>query len=240
MLKKPGRVESALLKWLTRQATVSAVTEVSAHVRMVELEGEDLKGAEWAPGDKIQMELGGLFSFRTFTPICWDRANGGTKFLAYLHGDGPASQWAAALKPGDRCAMYGPRRSIDLGSAARPLVLFGDETSFGLALSLSAMEDGASGASFLFEVTSKEESAAVLAALGIPATPIERLADDAHLGMLEEAFGQLAERTEPAQFVFTGKASSIQRLSQAAKRRGFTPVQIKSKAYWAPGKTGLD
>ncbi|WP_293551315.1 hypothetical protein [Parvibaculum sp.] len=40
--------------------------------------------------------------------------------------------------------------------------------------------------------------------------------------------------------MLTGTSLSIQRLSKALKARGFTSGQIKAKAYWAPGKTGLD
>jgi len=40
--------------------------------------------------------------------------------------------------------------------------------------------------------------------------------------------------------VLTGKAQSIQYVSRALKIAGVGSSRIKAKAYWAPGKTGLD
>jgi NADPH-dependent ferric siderophore reductase len=238
MLKEPGFVEARLLKWLTRAARVSAVETLTPHFRLVDLQGEALKDHVWAAGQKAQIQLGGFVS-RTYTPMSWNNDKGATRFLAYIHGDGPASRWAGALAAGDEVLMFGPRGSLDLSSAQKPLVFFGDETSFGLAHSVAAC--GVGDASFLFEVTSVAESGTVLAALGIAnATLVERKADDAHMNEVEGALMQTVEARKPRQFVLTGKSLSIQRLSKALKGRGFTSAQIKSKAYWAPGKTGLD
>lgn len=118
-------------------------------------------------------------------------------------------------------------------------MLFGDETSFGLAHSVAAC--GVGDTAFLFEVTSVAESETVLAALGIAnAALVERKSDDVHMDEVERALMQTVTARKPRQFVLTGKSLSIQRLSKALKGRGFISAQIRSKAYWAPGKTGLD
>ena len=41
-------------------------------------------------------------------------------------------------------------------------------------------------------------------------------------------------------FVLTGKAGTVQRLRQRLKRLAVPASRIATKAYWAPGKTGLD
>lgn len=69
---------------------------------------------------------------------------------------------------------------------------------------------------------------------------MERKVEDAHMDDVERELMQIVEARKPKQFVMTGKSLSIQRLSRALKGSGFTSAQIKSKAYWAPGKTGLD
>lgn len=238
MLKKPGFVETAFLKWLTRTANVSAIEELTPQFRLVTLTGEALKDHAFVVGQKTQMQLGGFVS-RTYTPMMWDNVAGQTKFLAYLHGDGPASRWAGALKIGDEVAMFGPRGSLDLAEVTTPALLFGDETSFGLAHALAA--SGVGDVSFLFEVNSAAESSDALAALGIAdATLVERVAGDMHLDALEDRMGQLVEARDFKQFVLTGKSVAIQHLSRALKARGVTSAEIKAKAYWAPGKTGLD
>ena len=238
MLKKPGFVETTFLKWLTRTAKITAIEELSPQFRLVTLTGEALKDHEFVVGQKTQVQLGGFVS-RTYTPMMWDKAAGQTKFLAYLHGDGPASRWAGALKVGDDVAMFGPRGSLDLSDVKTPALLFGDETSFGLAHALAA--SGVSDVSFLFEVNSLADAGQALGALGLAhAVLVERLAGDMHLDGLESRMVEMIEARKPKQFVLTGKSVSIQRLSRALKARGVTTAEIKAKAYWAPGKTGLD
>ncbi len=91
----------------------------------------------------------------------------------------------------------------------------------------------------LFEASDAAESQPVLAAIGLgDASLIERTAGDAHLAAAE---AELVRHAAPGrQFIFAGKASSIQRVSQALKAVGVGSARIKAKAYWAPGKTGLD
>lgn len=126
MLKEPGFLETRFLRWLTRAATVTAIEDLTPHFRLVDLQGEALKDHVWVAGQKMQMQLGGFVS-RTYTPMSWDNDKGHTRFLAYIHGDAPASRWASALKTGDTVAILGPRHSLDLSSVQKPLVLFGDE-----------------------------------------------------------------------------------------------------------------
>ena len=59
-----------------------------------------------------------------------------------------------------------------------------------------------------------------------------------HLEEMEAALPALA--AAGATFVLTGKAGTIQRLRQELKRQAVPAERIVAKAYWAPGKTGLD
>ena len=70
------------------------------------------------------------------------------------------------------------------------------------------------------------------------ATLVERVAGEAHLGAVATQTSSLA--AGGAHFVLTGKAQSIQHVSRALKTAGVGSSRIKAKAYWAPGKTGLD
>jgi NADPH-dependent ferric siderophore reductase len=238
MLKKPGFVEAQLLKWLTREALVSRIETLSEHFRLIDLEGEALKDHAWAAGQKMQMQLGGFVS-RTFTPILWDNDKGATRFLAYMHGEAPGARWARNLKANDNALIFGPRRSLDFEDVTPPLMLFGDETSFGLASSVAASGPGKTV--FVFEVTSVEESETALATLGIAhATLIPRQTGDMHLTDVETALTQIVDAQAISNVALTGKATSIQRLGKALKARGLSSSQIRAKAYWAPGKTGLD
>jgi NADPH-dependent ferric siderophore reductase len=221
-----------------RPARVAAVETLSPHFRLADLEGEALRNVAWTAGQKVQVSMGSGLSARTYTPMSWDADRGRTRMLTFAHGDGPGSRWASGLREGDICQFFGPRRSLDLSGLESPVVLFGDETSFGLAAAFrDSLQDAR--ATHVFEVADVVESRPVLEAIGLgKATLIERIADDAHLAAAEAEMLRLA--ASGAHFVLTGKASSIQRVSRALKAIGVVSSRVKTKAYWAPGKIGLD
>ena len=221
-----------------RPARVDAIKTLSPHFRLVDLEGEALRNVAWTAGQKIQVSMGAGLSARTYTPMSWDADSGRTRLLTFAHGDGPGSRWARDLSEGDSCQFFGPRRSLDLSGLELPVVLFGDETSFGLAAALRECPQGA-GAVHVFEASDIAEARQVLEAIGLGhATLIARSADDAHLASAEADLLRLA--ASGAHFVLTGKAASIQRVSRALKAAGVVSSRLKTKAYWAQGKTGLD
>ncbi|MEY9183667.1 ferric-chelate reductase (NADPH) [Bradyrhizobium sp. USDA 326] len=232
-----GPVARMLLKWLMRPARVTGVETLSPRFRSIELEPDALKGVAWSIGQKIQVAMGSGLSARTYTPVSWDAEKGRTRLLAFAHGNGPGSRWASGLRQGDICWFFGPRRSLDLSTRKAPMVLFGDETSFGVA---SAFRDNGQmdGATYVFEASDAAEANSVLAAIGLgSATLIVRSGDDAHLAAVE---AELLRFSASAHFVLTGKASSIQRISRALKAAGVVTSRMSTKAYWALGKTGLD
>ncbi|MDE1147939.1 MAG: siderophore-interacting protein [Azospirillaceae bacterium] len=243
---QPGRVAQTLRRWLMRTARVAAVESLSPYFRRVRLEGEELVDAAWEQGQKIQVAMGTGLSARTYTPISWDNDRGATDLLIFTHGDGPGSRWASRLRAGAACQFMGPRRSLDLVGFGTPLTLFGfgtpltlfgDETSFALAVSLRATLGG--GLNSVFEVSDKVEAQSVLDAVGLGgAALVERRPDDGHLEAATAALWRFADHG--ARFVLTGKAQSIQQANRALRAGGVAPSRIKAKAYWAPGKTGLD
>jgi len=231
-----GPITRALLRWMMRPARIAAVETLSPRFRLIDLESDELKGVTWLPGQKVQVGIGAGFSSRTYTPLLWDADAGWTRLLVFLHGDGPGSQWAGSLRKGDACQFFGPRRSLDMSLGDEPVVLFGDETSFALAM---AMAGKSPVAELIFEVSDAEESRGVLTAIGLGrATVVERRDGDAHLSAIG---ADLARHVASgARFVLTGRGQSIQSVSQALKKSGMASSSVKSKAYWSPGKTGLD
>ena len=227
-----------LLRWLMRPARVTAIETLSPRFRLVDLEGEALKDVAWTAGQKIQIAMGAGLSARSYTPMSWDAGYGKTRLLAFAHGDGPGSRLVSGLRTGDSCQFFGPRRSLDLAGLEAPVVVFGDETSFGVAAALrNNLQAG--GALHMFEATDIVESRRVLDAINLgEARLIARSASEDHLATVEAEMLRLA--ANGAQFVLTGKASSIQRISRALKSASVASSRIKAKAYWAPGKTGLD
>jgi ferric-chelate reductase (NADPH) len=235
-----GRLTTLLTKWFFRQATVSRVEVLSEHFRLITLAGARLKDVEWAPGQKIQIAVGGGAN-RTYTPFSWDAVSGETRILAFSHGEGPGSVWASAARAGDGCQFSGPRRSLDLSDLGERTFLFGDETSFGLARALGTSMGPSGNAVFLFEASSVGASEPVWRALGIQdATFVQRAEADTHLGEIEAQVLKIIDEWAPTSFVLSGKASSIQRISRLLKSRGIVSSRLRAVVYWAPGRKGLD
>ncbi len=239
---KPGRLEGVLAKLFTRTARVQAVRDVAQNFRLLTLSGEALRGAAWTPGQKVQVLLGGWVN-RTYTPMSWDAAEGTTEVLAYAHGAHPGSEWVRSLQPeqAQECALFGPRGSLDLNALGRPAVLFGDETSMGLAHALRFASGGERRVELVLEVSSLPAARAALEAIDVRgAVLVQRLPDDAHLAEVEEIVLQLLHAQAVCHWVLSGKATSIARVSKVLRAQGTPRRQIQTKAYWAPGKTGLD
>jgi NADPH-dependent ferric siderophore reductase len=236
--KAPGRLGKAFRSLFMKSASVVAIDDIADHFRLVTLEGAALQGVTWAPGQKLQIAIGAGFTARTYTPIDWDATDGRTRILGYMHVDGPGRAWLLGLKPGDDCDVFGPRGSLDVSQLAGPLAVFGDETSIGVAYALRRQDQGRAVTSY-FEIGDRASIEQLGASLDLgTVTLFERRPDEAHLAQMEAALPTIA--AAGGSFVLTGKAGTIQRLGQALKGQGVPTARIATKAYWAPGKTGLD
>lgn len=236
--RAPGRLSKALLRLLMKPATVIASERLAGRFRLITLEGPALQGVAWTPGQKLQIAMGSAFVARTYTPIEWDASAGRTRILGHVHGDGPGSAWIRGVEPGDECDIFGPRASLDARRMGGPLAVFGDETSIGLACAL-AHQDRTRPFACCFEVGEVESAGQVVAQLGIGnAALFARSGDDAHIEEMKAALPALV--AAGSSFVLTGKAGTIQRLRESLKRQAVPARQIATKAYWAPGKAGLD
>ena len=235
-----GGFENAVLSLFTKRARVTALEQVADAFTRVTLAGDELRGVSWTPGQKVQIAMQG-FTQRTFTPISWDATLGRSELLVYAHGEGLVARWVSALEVGTACSLFGPRRSLELDDVERPALFFGDETSFGLASALNATRLGTADVALLFEVTSRSASEQALLALGISgAELVERRAGDDHLVELEGAVEDLVRRRSTRGAVLSGKATTIRSVSRRLRELELPRGRTRTKAYWAPGKSGLD
>jgi ferric-chelate reductase (NADPH) len=231
--------ERAIAHLLMRPARVTDTMTLSAKFRLIDLDSEGLKGCACSPGDKIQVKFDGGVVARTYTPMMLDSALGRTRILAYSHGAGPGSEWARAVAVGDDRQILGPRNSLDLESLASPTVVFGDETAFGLAAAIQRSATSLHGLHFVFEVNALPEALVVLDAVGVVASAvIERRPDQSHLAEVTQTILRITD--DQTTFVLSGRAPSIRHVAGALKGKGVATRRLKTKAYWAPGKVGLD
>jgi len=229
----------SLKRLFFRELTVLRVVRLSESFERVDFVSEALRGARFSAGDKLQiMSDGGP---RTYTPFAFDATAGTLSVLIYFHGDGPSRRWGQSLLEGARAHALGPRGSLALASETGSIALFGDETSFGLARALFEARGSASGLGFAFEVSDAAQSQRALEALAVPnVTLVQRSAGDAHLPELEGRLRTIVARDAATRLVLTGNASSIQTLRKRLKAEPIAHAGQLVKAYWAPGKRGLD
>lgn len=233
-------VTSTVTRMLFRSSVVSKAIPLSGHFRLIEIEGNRLKDVAWTPGQKVQIHLGNLVC-RTYTPIEWDPTKGRMSFVAFLHGHGPGSDWAASLAEGEACQILGPRSSLDLAQPKRETIFFGDETSIGAAVAHQRRSQDATQNKYVFEVSSLPESQEVVRRLKLQqAKLIVKAQSGEHLSEVEQEIATAARMTPRSQWIFTGNAQSIQNIRRSLRNRPLASHQLSTKAYWAHGKKGLD
>lgn len=214
-------------RFLFRRSTVTRVERLGRRFVHVHVEGDDLRGARFVAGDKVQLFLPGI-GMRTYTPIGWSGA--ATSFVVFLHGDGPGAAHVEAARVGDPWQLFGPRRSIDTTDHEGPLVVVGDETSVGVAAALTGARPGREVAGVL-ESADVEDTRAVVRALGLSGVDVVPRG---------AASSPVAAHVEGGAVpVFTGRAATIQALQRDLRARGLRH-RGPTKAYWAEGKRGLD
>ncbi|MFI9382258.1 siderophore-interacting protein [Kutzneria sp. NPDC052558] len=216
-----------------RTAEVTVAQPCAPGFVRVELRAEALRGAEWAPGMKTQIRTQrGTLKLRAYTPIRWDGDT--TELIACTHADGPAAEWFRTVAAGDMCDVFGPRKSIDLRGIDRA-VFVGDESSIALAIALSGVT---SRVDHVIEAADPDAATAVLAAHGLDRSSrvVAKPADPRAL--LDHVRGVTPD--EPFVLVVTGNAKTVHEVRRDTRNWSLRPVEIKGKAYWAEGRTGLD
>jgi ferric-chelate reductase (NADPH) len=248
-------LSGALEKLLFHPVTVTHAETIGERFRRVRLQGEVFTGVKWVPGQAVQFYLGNLTK-RAYTPMEMEPDAGSAEFLFYLHGGGPGSEWAGSLKTGDGCKVMRPKDSLDFTNFEGRAIFFGDETSMAAAYALQSCRRADAKHQYVLEVTSAAEVKSVADGLGLEdVTLYQRTGDGEHLEAVVSKLAQSAGRDSEgsddsdktdksegrvSQWIFTGQARSIQRVQKGLRGLGVEVRRSKVRAYWSPGKTGMD
>jgi ferric-chelate reductase (NADPH) len=222
------------------QAKVEAIDEVSSKFRLITLSSEKFKAATMQPAAKVRLNAGN-WEMRAYTPLSIDAVAGRVQILAYLHGDGRGSVWARSAMPGDFTHIMGLQESLALMELSQSAVLFGDETSFAAAKTLQSHLGPDIATRFVFEVSSEVEAQAVIDRLDLrDAHLCIRDAHDAHIPLADKAIRRALADIATSHLVLTGNGRSIQAMRASLRNSYAGSIDYHVKAYWAPGKTGLE
>jgi ferric-chelate reductase (NADPH) len=215
---------------LLRDVVVESITDLGTSFRRVKLAGSALVGANVSAGDKVQVFLPDIGA-RTFTPFAANTWAGSFELAVYCHAAEPAARWARGLAPGSTVRLISPRSSTPLAGRSGPIALFGDETSLGIAFALRAIR---TDALVRIGVTHPVDVQPVADALNLPPGSVASRGD-----LLPVARELIAATDNHGTLVLTGGAPSIQLLRGHLRTLGSRHAQVV-KAYWSPGKRGLD
>jgi ferric-chelate reductase (NADPH) len=220
------------------EGRVADVNEVSEHFRFIDIESAIFKTAVLRPGEKVQINTGD-WNLRTYTPISINSESARLGILAFIHGKGPGSLWAAMAQVGDSCFFLGPRPSLKLPESEEPLVFYGDETAIAAATSLKRRFEIGKIAKFIFEVSNPEEVRSIVDDLGLTNVEITQKSSS---GIVSEiAFEAVTANVKNScQIILAGRAQSIQQVRRRLDSLSFPKAKITTKVYWSEGKAGLD
>lgn len=185
-------------------------------------------GAEFAPGQRPEM--------RDYTPRYWSVAEGWIELDFVLHGDGPASTWAASAAPGSTLVIGGPRGSLVIPMAFDWYLLAGDETA--LPAIGRRIEELPAGASVLavIEVENAAEEQAFDTEANLSLRYVHR--NGAPAGTTTLVLDAIAATTFPdgdAYAYIAGEVDMSRAIRAHLEGRGLDPRYIKAAGYWRLG-----
>ncbi|WP_248307144.1 MULTISPECIES: siderophore-interacting protein [unclassified Devosia] len=187
------------------------------------------RGAEFLPGKRPEM--------RDYTPRYFDVAAGTLELDFVLHGDGPASSWAAKVKLGDKLVIGGPRGSLVVPDAFDWYLLVGDETALpALGRRIEELPAGARVIAVI-EVADAAEEQRFTTQADLTLHYVHRNGQPAGTtSLLLDAVAALEFPAGEAYAYIAGETSMSKAVrAHLTDERGWNPEYIKAAGYWLLG-----
>lgn len=236
-------------------AVVHSVRQLTPRMRRIVFGGPELEGFRWnGPAAHIKLILGAdspdgvRAPSRTYTPRHFDAARRELTVDFVLHGEGPASTWAAQASVGQPMLIAGPGRCYELDPAAQWLLLAGDESAIPAIATILEITPATLPTRVLIEV----DDAADEFALTPPRPNVDLrwlhraqpLADDAAstgAAAGAELFAVVAAFRPPAGhggIYVACEAEAMRRIRrQLLLERGVPREWLTTRGYWKQGST---
>jgi NADPH-dependent ferric siderophore reductase len=152
-------------------SAVHSIVKLTPRMVRIVFTGPELAGFVWnGPAAHIKLILGppgaegerGLS--RTYTPRHFDATRRELTVDFVLHGEGPASTWAAQAQVGQAMLIAGPGRSYTLDAEAQWLLIAGDESAIPAIATLLEVVPDSLRTQVLIEVNDAADEFAIAAA----------------------------------------------------------------------------
>jgi len=151
-----------------------------------------------------------------------------------LHGDGPASTWAAQARPGQMLAVGGPRGSFVVSNDFDWYLLAGDETALpAIGRRLEELPAGAKAIAVIEVADAAEEQAFALKADARITWLHRNGAEPGTTTLLADAIGALALPPGDGYCFVAAEANAAKAVrSLLVERFGHNPDWVKAAGYW--------
>lgn len=212
------------------RADVTEVTSLSPRMRRIELTAPEFDGQRWPLGCDIAIVLAGPDGRELRRRYTVRSATGRRLVIdAVLHGHGPGSDWAAALKPGDQVTFFGPRGEIEPAEADWLLALT-DESGLP-AIGALAEALGERPIRVLAEIADSSERYPLPASADVRWLPRDgRPAGTADL--LAEALAEFNRPDGRGYAYLLGESRVVSQLRDALVALGLDRTAVYAKGYW--------
>jgi NADPH-dependent ferric siderophore reductase len=185
-------------------------------------------GVDFGPGRRPEM--------RDYTPRAFDVAQGTLDLDFVLHGDGPASSWAASARVGDTLIIGGPRGSQIVPHSFEWYLLAGDETALpAIGRRIEELPVGKTVIAVI-EVVDKAEEQAFPERDGLTVVYVHRSGAEAGTTTLvRDAIERMPLPAGDGYAFVAGEADMSRSVRDHLIARGLNPSWIKAAGYWKRG-----
>lgn len=233
-----------------RRVQVARVQQLSPHMVCVTFTGDDLAAFGWnGPAAHIKLifpeegqnevpmpQPDGPRStrMRTYTPRRFDPTVPELDVEFVLHGEGPASNWAAQAQPGQVLILAGPGPNYQIDTDADWFLLAGDDAALPAIETILDALPAAAQVRVLVEVADAQEERPLATAANLDITWLQRsIQPDA---MLEEAIHAEVFPTGNGRVYVGCEAAAMRRIRKhLLKDRGLDAATIVTRGYWKLG-----
>ena len=236
-----------------RRVEVSRVEILSPAMRRITLKGTELEGFEVsAPASYMKLifpEPGQTeptrplpdgpraTSMRTYTPLAVrpDTMEVDVDFV--LHGDGPATSWAAQAQVGQVLFLMGPGPGYKLPEHATDHILMGDDSALPAFETILAALPSTARVRVLMEVADPAEERTLHGPAQLEVQWLVRGPDNSHAGRaLETALRQAGPLAGEASIYLACEAAAMRRIRQLLiDELGVERSRIVGRGYWKLG-----
>ena len=246
-----GAIHRVMHEIKRRKLQVLRVTDLTPRMRRITLGGAELAGflslgsddhikLLFARNPQEQAALDTLVlgaasnddsakpAMRDYTPRRIDLVAGELDIDFVLHGDGPASTWAARAQPGQDLYIGGPRSSMIVPDIFDSYLLIGDETALpAIARRLEELPAGRK-VRVVVEVENAQEYQPLNSAAQVEVTWVHR-----HEQSLQEVVAGL-QRPEGELYAWIATEAALSRKLRRVllDRHGLLESQVKAVGYW--------